>query len=376
MYCAAVGLQRGSRFHWCVAGVLTGWSLLGYHAAVTYIPVLGGFLVYLACFHWRSVWRSRTGLLWFAVGAASVYLPMLAQSVESTVALRAQDTVVLLGPDGSIRWDAELWTNQLVRSFGYIFRYYPDYAWGVSAGQSICMRYGSCLFGMGLVYLVLRFWAPASFVLLLMIVTCIFAGSAMLQTPPTPYHFLAAVVAIMLVSAVALDRALAPLDRWSHPVCRLVPLLSATALLAAIGTSQVGAAWQGVRRLPSKSGRPVFRADEAVIAARFVQQHPNYRHYLVRAREDASSTSPIFKFFASDSDVSDLTGRLEEVLPVPPVEPAVGASFIVLPRREADRDVLKSFYPNAREEEVQFGHHEVQSVWTYLVDAASVREAH
>jgi hypothetical protein len=72
--------------------------------------------------------------------------------------------------------------------------------------------------------------------------------------------------------------------------------------------------------------------------------------------------------------MSDITSDLREALPVPPVEPAVGASFIVLPRRQADADVILEFYPNAEAHVL----HTVSGgdVLIYTVDAEEVRQAY
>lgn len=375
-WAAAVGLGRGSRFHWCAAGVLLGWSLLGYYVSVTYVPIFAGFFAYLACFHGRAFWRARTGFLWFAAGLSAAYLPVLAQALDAAIVERAQTTVVFLATDGSLRSDGALWANQLGRSFGYIFRYYTDYAWGVSAGQPICMRSGACLFGIGVVYLFLRFWTPAAFVLLLWIPCCIFLGSATQPSPPTPYHFLAAVVAIMLASAVALDRALAPVDRFPQGLVRLPFELAACILLGAIAFFDVNAVWQGVRRLPPRDGRIVLRADAVVAAARFVGEHPGYRHYLVRSRQDHSSSAAVFRFFTHGSDLVDLSGSLAEALPVPVEEEARGVSFIFLPSRAAERATLSALYPTAQEEEVLYGQSAVESLWTYRVEADAARRVY
>jgi 4-amino-4-deoxy-L-arabinose transferase-like glycosyltransferase len=375
LYCAAAGLRRGSRFHWCLAGILTSWALLGYYVSVTYVPVLVAAFLYLACFHPRSFWRARSGILWFMAGVAIVYLPMLLHAADSVITLRAQSTVALLAPDGSIRWDADLWRRQLSGSFGYLFKPYPDAPWGVGTGQSICMTYGSCLFGVGLVFLILRWRAPASFVLVAWMLVSIFLGSTALHSPPGGYHLLTAIVPIMLTSAVALDRALAVADRW-QAVWRALPVLAALALIARIGVTNTDAVWKSVRRLPpAADGRPVFRADASVMAARFIRDHPTYRHFLVRSRNDPSSRDATFRFFAGDSDLSDLSGDLAEALPVDPVEPAAGATFIFLSSRAGDRDSLLALYPSARAEEVLYGPYQAESLWMLLVDAKAVREA-
>jgi hypothetical protein len=72
--------------------------------------------------------------------------------------------------------------------------------------------------------------------------------------------------------------------------------------------------------------------------------------------------------------MSDITTNLRETLPVPPVEPAVGAAFIVLPRRQSDADAILEFYPNAEVDVL----HTVSGgdVLIYTVDAQQVREAY
>jgi hypothetical protein len=111
-----------------------------------------------------------------------------------------------------------------------------------------------------------------------------------------------------------------------------------------------------------------------MVAARYVAEHPDYRYYLVRTRVDHSSASAGFKFFVANSDISDITTDLREALPVPPVEPAVGASFLVLPSRSSDADFVLEFYPNAERHVL----HTVAAgdVLIYSVDAKEVREVY
>ncbi|MFQ5668429.1 MAG: glycosyltransferase family 39 protein, partial [Candidatus Binatia bacterium] len=114
VYCAAVGLKRGCRWHWCLSGLLSGWALLAYRSSVTFVPIGVAVLVYLAAVYPRRLWRSRAGLLWFVAGACVVYLPMLGQTVaDSALYHRAAATIVLLNPNGSLRWDTALWAHQL-----------------------------------------------------------------------------------------------------------------------------------------------------------------------------------------------------------------------------------------------------------------------
>jgi hypothetical protein len=348
LYCAATGLRRGCRFHWCAAGVLSGWALLGYYASVTYVPVGAAILAYLVLFYPKTMWRQRTGIVWFLAGGVFVYLPMLAATLsDSIIVERANSLIVFLNPDGSIRWDAALWAQQVGRSFGAILRAYGgDMAWGVSARESMCMRYGACLFGMGLVYLLTVWRTPAAFLLLVWGSFCIFFGSAMLPGAPTSYHFLAAVVPVMLASAVTVDRGLALTDRW--PRARVIPLASAAGLLSVIGYTHLGAVWKTVQRPADHAdGSPRYDAQAPMIAARYVAENPDHRYYLVRTRVDQSSASAGFKFFVANSDISDITTDLRGALPVPPVEPASGASFLVLPSRAADAEIILEFYPNA-----------------------------
>jgi 4-amino-4-deoxy-L-arabinose transferase-like glycosyltransferase len=376
LYCTTVGLRRGSRFHMCLAGVLGAWALLGYYVSATYVPVAAAVLFYLVAVYPMVMWRQRTGVLWLVLGGVIVYLPMVVGSfADSTVLDRADAIVVFLNPDGSIRWDPDLWAHQVGSSFGAIFRFYGnDNAWGVNTRSSMCMSYVSCLFGIGLTYLLTCWRTPATFLLLAWGTLCIFFGSATLPGAPTSYHFLAAVVPILLVSAVAIDRALALSDRWPAPI-RLLPLLAAVGLLSAISYDHLTAFQTAFRRPPDhEDGTPTYLSIGSITAARFVGEHPEWRHFLVRTRRDLSSTSALFRFFGARSDMSDVTTNMREVLPIPPIEPSDAASFVVLPSRAPARDVIRELYPQA-------ALHELHSAsggdtWVFVVGANDVRRAY
>ncbi len=374
LYCAVIGLRRGSNFHWCLAGFLSAWALMGYYTSVTFVPVGGALLLYLLLFYPRRMWGCRAGLLWFLAGAVVVYLPMLAEEFRNPAVLyRARNILVFLKPDGSFNWDPQLWKHQLGASFGSIF-FFPETApWVVSTGQSVCMRYGSILCGIGATYLLLSWRSPATFLLLAWTVICIFLGCGTLPDTPTYYHMLAAVVPLMIASAVALERAVALTDRMRLVPTRALSWALALAALALVTTTQLQAVWRAVERPPPTDGLTVYTANARIMAARFIREHPEYRFYLVRsaANVDATSDNEIFRFFAADSDVSDVSNDLTDVLPVPPVEPAAGAAFIVLPTRREDAKLISETYPSAKIEEIIA--HPTERVWVYLVDAATVR---
>lgn len=369
LYCAAVGLRRGSRWHGCLAGVLGGWALLAYYVSMTFVPIAATLLLYVAVRYPRRLWRSRAVLGWLVAGACVVYLPMLA--AQSDISHRANSIVVFLHPDGSINWDPALWAHQLGRSFGAIV-YWGTGSWGVITRSPVCIGVSACLFGVGLTYLLLSWRTPATCAVLATIALSIFLGSAVLPSPPSDYHFLSGIVAILLVAAVALDRGLALADGAPRPV-RLLAQAATLGLLALVATTDLRSAWNAVSRPRASDGRTAFRAQADVMAARFIGAHPAYRHYLVRTRDELSAVSPILAFFGDDADVSDLSRELGGALPVEPVEPAAGASFIVLPGRAADRRAIEAMYPGAESNEVICDRG--QTLWTYLVSAESVRAA-
>ena len=342
----------------------------------TFYPfVAAGLLVYFLVVHPRALWNNRAGLLWLAGAAAVVYLPMVPQMVlDPTLLNRGRDQVVMFNPDGTIRWEAALWAEQVGRSFGSIIYYSDSAPWAVSSGKSVCMRYGACLFGIGLVYLLLSLRTAATLVVLIWGTIAIFLGSAVLSSPPTVYHFLVAIPALMFISAVALDRFLALADDTALPG-RLGAIAVALVLLGVIGATHLEAAWAVVRRPPAREdGQPSYRADVHVLAARFIREHPDYSYYLVRSRTDTTSENALFQFFAADSDLSDVTTALAETLPMPPTPLARGAAFIVLPTRAEEDAVIECVYPSARQE--IFHTPEGQRLIIYLVDDAAVRAAY
>lgn len=374
--CAVIGMRRGGRFHWCVAGMLCGWSMLSVRQATMYPFIGGAFFVYLALLHPRWLWQNRYGLLWLIAGAAIVYLPMVPRMVQdATLVNRLDAAIAVANPDGSIRWDSAVWGYQLGRSFGSILYYADTAPWGVGTGGAICMGIEACLFGAGLVYLLLWWKSPAGFFAMSMIVITIFLGSALLISPPTHYHFLVGVVAMMFVSAVACDRLLAPLDRWSAP-WRTLAAAAMTALLLWIGYANLADIWKWVRRpAAAADGSVVYRAQPAHLVARWIRSHPQFRFYMVRTPRDLSCADPILRFAARDSDISDISTDLRDTLPVPPVDAAeAGVAFVVLLTRSADREQISAVYPGAKIDKIHsFASQE--PLWFYTVGADEVREA-
>jgi hypothetical protein len=375
LYCAVIGMRRGSRFHWCVAGMLCGWSMLSVRQATMYPFIGGAFFAYVALLHPRWLWQNRYGLLWLVAGAAVVYLPMTPRMIQdATLVNRLGSAIAVANPDGSIRWDSTVWSYQLGRSFGSILYYADTAPWGVGTGGAICMGIEACLFGAGLVYLLLWWKSPAGFIAMSTIAITIFLGSALLISPPTHYHFLVGVVAIMFVSAVACDRLLAPFDRWSPP-WRSVVAVAMTALLLWISYANLRDIWKWVRRpAAAPDGSVVYRSHPTHLVARYIRSHPQFRYYMVRTPRDLSCADPILRFAAGDSDISDLTTGLREALPVPPVKGAEGVAFAVLQNRAADRDQITNVYPGAKIDKV-YSHASAEPLWFYTVGADEVRKA-
>jgi hypothetical protein len=356
----------------------------------TTFPFVGAALLsYVALAHPLWLWQRRSGLAWMVCGATVAFLPIVPHLVGSqTLAGRLIETTALHWPDGSIRWDANLWAAQLARAFGVIVYYADSGPWGVVTGKPICLPFSACLFGAGLTYLLTTWRSPAGFVLLSITAVCIFLGGAVLTDPRQFYHYFAAFVAILLICGVAVDRILAPMDGWARGWGRVVRWGVVLLLVGTVVWSDLSVAWSSIQRAPrSRDGRPVYLGDATMMAARFMRENPAYRYYLVRSRADLSSAAYYFRWFmGEDSDLSDLVRPLDAALPVPPVEAGDGVAFLVLPSRAGERERISQVYPTAVAHEISFARTPAAvwwppgpqsgSLWIYLVDAASARSVY
>jgi hypothetical protein len=311
------------------------------------------------------------------LGGAVVYLPMVPHMASSgNLTARLHEQTSVLNPDGSIQRDPAFWRNQLRQSFGVILHYGENSPWTLRVGKPVAIGPETVLFGIGLMYLLVSgSWAPA-LVLLPWIGFGFFFGNGLFRDPRVLYHCLAAIPAVLLVSAVAVDRFLALTDRWKPRLLRALPIALVLLLLASIGVRHFRAVWKVVARpaSPNANGHPALRADLRSIVPRYIREHPDYRYYLVRTSTGLSCAEPSFIFFADDSDISDVTGPLEEVLPVPPTERPRGVAFIVLPERSREAGFIRTVYPRARTVEL-FSTELPDSVRIYFVDSDSVRRA-
>ncbi len=369
------GMKLQSRFCFCLSGVLAAWTLLVYWAALTLAPA-GLLIAALLClFQPRWVLSRRAGLTWFLLGATVAFAPMVRSMLSrNDLGNRISDLVVLFNPDGSIRWDAALWRSQTLRSFG-AFVLYPDLsAWGISTGRPILSPVEIVFLGAGLVFLLSFRKTLAAAVLIPWIAVSVFLGSATLHDPPSYYHFLAAVVPVLLVCAVPLERLLDWSARWKRWWVRAASSSVLLASLAAAGAWQLDTAWALLRRPEPKNGTRVYNSDEKSLVARFIRENPDYRYYLVRSRSDVTCLNPVFLFFSSETDLSDLTGSLGEALPVPSVRPALGAAFVVLSSRIGDLAILRERYPTGREVPLYFRERRSPAM-VFLVEAAAVERA-
>jgi hypothetical protein len=244
--------------------------------------------------------------------------------------------------------------------------------WGVGTGSAICLGIEACLFGVGVAYLLLWWRSPAGFTALGTIAITIFLGSAVLISPPTHYHFLGGIVMMTFVSAVACDRLLALADRWPRP-WRWLPAAAMAALVLTICHAHLHDSWKWTQRPPpAPDGGVVYRAHPTHLIARHIRSRPEWRYYMVRTPSDFTIADPLLRFAGADSDLSDFSTDLDELLPVPPVEPAAGVAFIVLQSRSADRARIAAAYPTARVEAL-YARFVPEPVWIYSVPAAEVR---
>jgi hypothetical protein len=356
LYFASRGLKEGTRLHWCLSGVLGGWVLLTYWASITLAAVGAGIFVGFLLAYPRMLWRNRMGLLWLLLGFLAVYLPMLPQmSSHSSLTARMHDLFVVFNPDGSIRGEPAFWRRQLQMAFGTIFVYGDHSPWGVSTGRPICIGVEALLFGTGLTYLFVSGRLACLIVLLPWIAIGFFFGNALFADPLVLHHCLSAIPPILLVTSVTIDRLLAPIDNWKSALRRLVAKGAAAALLGGVALSHVDAVRRVVGALPREGearDRQIWNADFRTIIPRFIREHPGYRYYLVRTSTGLTCADPSFIFFADDSDVSDLTGDIEAILPIPPERSPNGVAFVVLPERAESAEGIRSAYPNARKREL------------------------
>lgn len=355
LYCAVVGLKRGSRFHWCLAGVLSGWTMLTYWASTALgfvgAAILGGFVL----FYPRWLWRNRMGLLWMLLGLAVVYLPMVPHVASSAnLSARLHETTSVFNPDDSIQRDPAFWRGQIQQTFGMILHHGERSPWGLTTGKPIAIGPETLLFGIGLTYLLLSRPRAPALLLLAWLGVGFFVGNGLFQNPTTLYHCLAALPPILIMSGVTVDRFLALTDCWKSRRLRFVLAVAAVLLLGFIGLLHLRTVWSLVGRPPARQreGRLALRADIRSIVPRLVRENPRYRYYLVRTSIELTCAEPSFIFFADDSDISDVTGDLREVLPVPPAAGQVGAAFVVLPRRSRDAAHIRAVYPDAQTLEV------------------------
>ena len=377
LYCAVVGLERGSRFAWCLAGVLSGWTLLTYWAstALAFVgaAIFAGFVVFYA----RSLWRRRMGLLWMVLGLGVVYLPMLSHMKSSSnLSARLRESTVIFDPGGSIQRDPSFWRSQIGRTFGTILQLSDQSPWGIWTYKPILIGIETVLFGVGLAYLLVSGRRAPTLLILIWLTFGFFLGNGLFRDPEVLYHCLAAIPPILILCAVAVDRLLALGDPIRSPLLRALPASAAVVLLAFIGFLNFRTAWALVGRPAAHrpDGRIALRADVRSIVPRFVREHPTYRYYLVRTPTELSSAAPSFIFFGDDSDLTDVTEDLSGVLPVPPGV-GDGAAFVVLPGRSGDSAQVRAAYPTARTVE-WIATDSPEPVRIHLVDEAALRRAY
>jgi Dolichyl-phosphate-mannose-protein mannosyltransferase len=356
LYFASRALKGGTRLHWCLAGMLGGWVVLTYWASVTLAVVGAGIFLGFLLVYPRTLWRHRMGIVWLFIGCLVVYAPMLPHmSSHSSLAARMHAMFVVFNPDGSIRTEPGFWRQQLRMAFGTILDYGDRSPWNVSTGRPICIGAEALLFGTGLTYLLVSGRLACLIVVIPWIVVGFFFGNALFADPLVLYHCLSVITPILLATSVSIDRLLAPTDNWESTRHRLVAKLAVGALLGGLALSHLRAVRKVVGALPEKAGagdRQFWRADFRTIVPRFIREHPGYRYYLVRTSTGLTCAEPSFIFFADDSDVSDVTGGIETVLPISPEGSPNGAAFVILPERAESGERIRSVYPNARKREL------------------------
>lgn len=371
LYCAFTGARRGCRFHWCMAGIIAGWAMFATRQCTTFPFICGAIFLLAAASYPRAVWRERFGLLWMTAAAAVVYAPLVPSMLARPVLLHRLGSVsAILNSDRSINWDWSLWQRQLLLSYGSIIHYADASPWGFGTGWPVCLRPEACLFGLGLVYLLISRCPLPTITLLATMVVSVFLGSVLLVSPPGYYHFFVGMVAALVVSAVALDRLAALFDRFAVP-WRAVAVVGLLGTLGQIAKDNLSVVWSVVGR-PLGSDQEVLRAAPVEVAARFVRTHPDARFFLVRSRHDHSSGGPHLLFAAADSDISDISSELRDVLPIEAVDPAPEAVFLIMPSRSDQRQVISEIYPGASRQQVLM-QGRGDSVWIYRISADEIR---
>ena len=376
LYFAVLGLQRGRRLHFCLSGLCAGWMMLTYWGATALAGVAAVLFAGFAIAQPRWFARRIAGLGWLIVGGLVVYLPMLpSMTGRSRLGERMREQFALFDASGALRVDPDFWAAQLRGVFGTILAHGEQSPWGVASGSPITIGPEAALLGVGVFYLLLSGFALPTIAILIWGAVGFALGGAVFIDPRVAYHFLGSIPPVLLAVAIAIDRLAALTDPWSSRMTRAVPRLAMTLLLAYLATPHLRAAWTVVRRPAAPGGGSVLHADVRSLVPRFVREHPDYRYYLLRDSTGLSSDAPSFVFFADDSDISDVTGGVDRILPVPATPHARGAAFVVLPERAVDAAALRETYPDARRETI-VGDNTRGTVEVYLVDAETVRRTY
>lgn len=375
LYFVARALRTGSWRSWAAAGFFAGWAMLSYRGSTVFPFIGAAWLLYFALRHPRWLLRRAPGMGWLVVGALVVYLPMLPFSLrDQALEKRLHEFSPLIDINGRLAGDAALWRSQLERSFGTVL-YRPDQNVYINTRLPICLPPEGALFGIGLVYLLLGWATPVPCLIVAAIVIPLLLGGTLLMEPQFFYHFLIAYIPILLAAAVAVDRLLAPLDQVRARWPRQVALVVVVVLLAWMGQGNLAAAWRCVARPPARpDGQVVYNCTVWPMAGRIVCAAPEQRFYVVRGKKDLSAAHLPFRFYAWNSDISDIDRPLRDALPVPPTD-APAVTFLVLASRAGERELLLNFYPGGQARELFYAV-PPESLWAYTVPRETIRRAY
>ncbi len=350
------GLRRGDRLSYALAGAALGLSQYFYTGARLYPLVMLAFLALLALFRRQLVWGQRRGLAVLALSfmlttwpanyfLATNGLPLTSRTPDVSILEPRADHGGLspfekMGRDGTL---VPYMGNQLYNAL-LAFNYKTDNSRFYGGAVPMFLPVEAVAFLLGVMWALSRWRTPARLLLLLLTVSTVVAGGALLFSPPHFTRYLVAVPALVILFALGLVKpleALAPRWRWRGALA--VGLAGLLALgstgyyflhhVASMRAEFAPRAWQihdvaqRIRALPRGAMAYVIHAGEFDLHAEEVvfylapQREVSYQHYEDLNWSFVGSLRPGYHaFFISPGLVSEVLPALQRLLPEGQVE--------------------------------------------------------
>jgi len=328
-------------------GLLLGVAVYFYMGAKLIPIILLVYLAYLALSNFDMVRENLVHLLIAALVSAVVALPLLAFYRAHPADMMARWNWVGIFPSGWVTAEMArtgktalgVFSGQFLKAV-LAFHFFPDPTFWYRPGVPLLLFFPAVFFVFGFTYAVRQWGKRGYFLLVVWFLLVIIFGGALLENPPTSPRLVLAIPPVVICVVLGVTKVAQYVEQMIGKPRRLAVALS---LVLVMFASYQSAHFYFAKYTPSHefAGLNTEVADGMGKYLRVLG--PSYKCYFFGAPRMYYNFATI-PFIARGVEGFDVTAPIRDNVDF--VQPGSKATFVFLPERRSEFDVVRRFYPS------------------------------